>query len=221
MDYSSLLVSVAARMNRSDIDAVIPGLITHVEEEANTRLARDPVRPMIKIYSLSASTQNVELPDDFIDAVELMASDGTASWPLARLEPTSQFDFYARATAPGVEYDAQTVQQYQIVGSRLVLSQAPAEPLTLTLSCYTKLDPLTETNATNWLASEHGDVYLFGTLAHAGHFVRDYEFYRENKQLFVDALEMVTQAYPERKREIGLRVTDAPWSSRCLEYRYG
>lgn len=213
MDYSSLLVSVAARMNRSDLDAVIPGLIAHAEEEMNTRLARDPVRPMVKTYTLAAEAQSVELPNDFLDAIELSASDGTGTWPLARLEPARQFAYYADALAPGIVPDSSKVQQYRILGNVLVLASAPTTPLSLTLDCYTKLEPLTDTNATNWLASAHGDVYLFGTLAHAAFYVRDYEFYRENKQLFVDALEMVTLAYPERKRDIALRVTDAPWSA--------
>jgi hypothetical protein len=215
MDYTSLITTVGDRLNRSDINDVIPGLIAHVEQEINTRLARDPVRPMIKTYRLSATTQNVELPADFIDAVELSASDGTSEWPVVRLAPALQFEQYANATAPRIEPDATKVQHYRILGDTLVLSKSPADPLTLTLDCYTKLEPLTDTNATNWLAMAHGDIYLFGTLAHAAFYVRDYEFYRENKQLFVDGLEMLVLAYPERKRDIGLRITDAPWSARC------
>lgn len=211
MDYSEILTTVEARMNRSDLGDLIPAWITRVEEEINTRLARDPVRPMVNTYTLEATTQRVDLPDDFIDAIDLTASDGTDEWPLARIEPGRRMARYKYATAPGVEYDEDVPQHYQIIGDTIVLSMTPESALDLTLDCYTKLTPLTSTNSSNWLVAAHGDVYEFGVLAHAAKHIRDMDYYRENRDLFISALEMVTQAYPERKRDIGLRITDAPW----------
>lgn len=212
MDYDSLVTTIEARMNRTDHSDKIPDFVRHVEEEANARLARDPVRPMVKTYTLSASTQRVDLPDDFIDVIDLTLNDGTSTWPLARLEPGRQFDFYKKALPPGIEYDSDDIQHFRIMGDTIVLSATPSSAVTLTLDCYTKLEAVNEANATNWLMDNHSDVYVFGTLAHYGHFVRDYEFYRDNKALFADMLEVVVGSYPERKREIGRSDPDAPWA---------
>jgi hypothetical protein len=213
MDYSSLIETVEAAMNRSDITARIPGFIQRVEEEVNTRLASAPVRPMIKTYTLPARTERIDLPADFIDSIELTATDGATNWPLARLEPTAPFDYYAKALAPGLTYNSGQIQHYRILGDTLVLSAPPNPPFDLILDCYTKLDPINVNNSSNWLMDNHADVYQFGTLAHAAQYVRDNDFYNQNRELFLGALDMVALAYPEQKREIARRVTDAPWSA--------
>jgi len=212
MDYSTLITTVEAAMNRSDITAQIPEFIRRVEEEVNTRLAASPIRPMIKTYTLPATSARVDLPADFIDAIELTATDGTDTWQLARLEPTAPFDYYDKALVPGLTYDGDKIQQYRILGDTLVLSDTPTT-LTLTLDCYTKLEAINDNNSSNWLMDSHADVYQFGTLAHAGFFVRDYEYYTQNRDLFIGALDMVPLAYPEKKREIARRAVDAPWSA--------
>lgn len=213
MDYSSLLTAVSSYMNRSDLDAEIPDFIQRAEEEMNARLAQDPVRPMAKSYGLSTTEQRLDLPADFIDVIELTADDGETQWPLVRLEPARQFEYYEKAIAPGLTYDSTKIRHYRILGETIVLSAAPSASLDLTLDCFAKLTPVTDTNATNWLMSNHGDAYLFGTLAHAALRIRDYDFYRENKDLFANLLEVVIRSYPERPRDIARRSVDAPWSA--------
>ncbi len=214
MDYDSLLTTVASRMNRSDLTDLIPDFIVSVESSINTFLANNPVRPMVQTYPLSATTQRVDLPDGFIDVIDLYASDGTDTWPLARVSTNSNFDYYAtRALAPGISYDSTLPQQYKILGTTIVLAATPATTLTLTLDCTTKLTAVTSTNSTNWLMQSHPDVYEFGTLAHAAKHVRDMDYYNVNRDLFISALGAVPAAYPERSRPIGLRIVDGPWRS--------
>lgn len=212
MNYSELLDIVAARMNRGDLTDYIPGYIASVESEANTFLANNPVRPMIKTYTLSASAQRLDLPNDFIDSVSLSASDGTNSWIVARLGKQADFSYYGDATAPGYGRDDTVPRQYKILGTTLILSMVPASALSLTLDCTAKLEPIGEDNATNWLMDAHPDVYEFGTLAHAAKHVRDMDYYQVNRDLFISALGAVPSAYPEHASPIGLKVTDAPWS---------
>jgi len=212
MDYSTLLTAVDNYMNRSDLASEVPDFIQRAEEEMNAFLAQNPVRPMFKTYTLTASSQRVDLPDDFVDAIEMYATDSDGdTWPLARLDIVDQFTFYKKALAPGIGYNANDIQQYKIVGDTILLSAAPTS-LSLELYCTTKLTPVTDTNATNWLMDAHGDAYLFGTLAHAAHRVRDYAYRDENKALFQGIMDMIARSYPEFKRPIARRVTDAPWS---------
>lgn len=212
MAYSDLLATVASAMNRDDLTDLIPSFIEKTEAEINMFLAGNPVRPMVRSYTLSASDQRLELPDDFIDVIDLYASDGTSDWPLARIGAQSDFDYYRnRAVAPGAVSDSTAVQQYKILGDTLVLSATPSSTLTLTLDCFTKLTPIGEDNATNWLMDAHPDVYEFGTLAHAGKHVRDYDFYNRNRDLFMSTLAAVPAAYPERARPIARRMVDSPF----------
>jgi hypothetical protein len=219
MNYTSLLELVDARMNRSDLTALIPAFIVSVESEANTYLANNPVRPMIKTYTLTADSQRLDLPNDFIDAVVLSASDGTDSWPLARVGTQGDFAYYdTKALSPGYGSDETKPQQYKILGTTLVLSIVPTEILTLTLDCSAKVEPVNENNATNWLMDAHPDVYEFGTLAHAAKHVRDMEYYSTNRDLFMSALGAVPTAYPEKPAPVGLRMHDSPFGYRRAYY---
>lgn len=213
MAYSDLLTTVASAMNRSDLTDLIPGFIEKTEAEINMFLAGNPVRPMVRSFTLTATTQRLELPSDFIDVIDIYASDGTEEWPLARIGSQANFGYYDnRAVAPGETYEADKVQQYKVLGDTLVLSAAPTS-LDLTLDCFTKLTPIGEDNATNWLMDAHPDVYEFGTLAHAGKHVRDYDFYNRNRDLFMSTLAAVPSAYPERARPIARRMVDSPFVS--------
>jgi hypothetical protein len=219
MNYTSLLEIVASRMNRSDLTDLIPTFIVSVESEANTFLANNPVRPMYKTYTLSADSQRLDLPNDFIDAVNLTADDGTDTWPIARVGQQADFTYYAdRAIAAGYQKDTEKPQQYRITGTTLILSITPVTSLTLTLDCTAKLEPISDNNATNWLMDAHPDVYEFGTLAHAAKHVRDMDYYNTNRDLFMSALGAVPSAYPERASPIALRVTDAPFMGRFSLY---
>ncbi len=212
MNYSSLLEIVASRMNRSDLTSLIPTFIESVESEINTFLANNPVRPMVKSYTLSVSTQRLDLPTAFLDAVTLSANDGTDDWPLARVGTQADFAWYDdKAISPGYERDENKPQQYKILGTTLVLSITPVSTLTLTLDCTAKIEPVSENNATNWLMDAHPDVYEFGTLAHAAKHVRDMDYYNANRDLFISALGAVPSAYPERPSPVALRMTDAPF----------
>lgn len=212
MNYDSLLTVVASRMNRSDLTDLIPVFIQSVESEANTFLANNPVRPMLKTYTISADSQRTELPNDFIDVVQLYATDGTDTWQIARVGTKSDFTYYqSKSLAPGYGPDSTIPMQYKIMGDTLVLSMTPESALTLTLDCTSKLEPISTTNSTNWLMDNHPDVYEFGTLAHAAKHVRDMDYYQVNRDLFMSALGAVPSAYPEETGEIALRITDAPW----------
>jgi hypothetical protein len=173
------------------------------------------VRPMIESATVTPVTlQQIDLPADFLDMVELTASDGSTSWPLARIAPAKQFEYYNnRALPPGIAYDSSKPQQYRILGDALVLSIVPATALTLTLDYYAKLLPISGDNATNWLMDSHSDAYLFGVMAHAWLHLQALDQYQTYRDLFLGALEQVAQAYPERARDIALSDVSAPWAS--------
>jgi hypothetical protein len=124
LNYTTIITMVQARLNRTDLDSYVPDFITRVEEELNARLAAEPIRPMESIYTLSTSDASFAIPDDYIDAIKLQASDGTETWTLSRLHPedVNEKDFYkTRALPYRIEYNTTDPQQYWIIGSNLYL----------------------------------------------------------------------------------------------------
>lgn len=212
-DYTSILSDVATYMNRSDLTAEIPYFITRAENDMNTFLAQNPVRPMVTTATGSVTTASIELPADFIDIIGLELSDGTDTWNLARVSNAARFSYYeSRILPPGIGFDSEEPVQFKISASAVVLNTAPPASRTYSLVYYAKLEALTSTNSTNWLSDNHGDVYLFGTLAHAALRVRDMPYYNEVKNLFLGGLGAIPSAYPERAIDTSLRALDGPWS---------
>lgn len=53
---------------------------------------------------------------------------------------------------------------YAIIGSEIQFGPAPDSAYTLAGIYYTKLTALSASNTTNWLLTDHPDLYLYGTL---------------------------------------------------------
>lgn len=221
MSYSALLDVVSNYMNRSDLTSEIPEFIASVEADINTFLATNPVRPMASQAIGTASTTQIELPDDYLDSINLQLSDGTNSWPVAKILLGTDFTYFAdKALVPGAAYLSANPQQYKVFSNNIVLSVTPAAELSYTLDYWAKVAAVNEDNATNWLMDNHPNVYKFGTLAHAAHRIRDYDYRDQNRDLFENELGAVQLAYPERAGPIGLRMTDSPFRSNCRNAFY-
>lgn len=216
MNYSDLLSTVSNYMNRSDLTAEIPEFITSVEADSNTFLASNPVRPMAAETIGTFTTVEIELPPDYLDVLQLSLSNGSTTWVASRLALNSDFTYMAdKALAPGQHYDSTLPQQFKVFSGSIVFPAAPPYELSYTFDYWAKVAAVNDTNATNWLMDNHPNVYKFGTLAHAAHRIRDYDFRDENKELFQNELGAVLLAYPEKLGPIGLRFYDSPFTSGC------
>jgi len=199
-------------MNRSDLTSEIPEFIASVEADANTFLATNPVRPMASQALGTVSTTQIELPEDYVDTIQLKFSDGSTTWPVAKVLLGTDFTYFAdKMLPPGAAYISANPQQYKVFSNNIVLPVTPASALSYTLDYWAKLAAIGETNATNWLMDNHPNVYKFGTLAHAAHRIRDYDYRDQNRDLFENELGAVLLAYPERAGPIGLRMADSPF----------
>jgi hypothetical protein len=97
-----------------------------------------------------------------------------------------EFGFLELATDPPCELQMESPQNYarfrddgsgtprwfHFRGNRIYFRPAPDGTYTLNESHYEKIDGL-EANSTNWLMTNHPDVYLFGMLTMAADFKRD------------------------------------------------
>ena len=224
LTYDTLIAQVGEDLNRGDLETVIPGFISRLEATINARLAQKPVRPMVQVSTISSSDQSIALPDLYLDAISLTASDGTDTWALGRLhvEDLNNEAFYNNRALPyRGQYYSTRPQQYAIVGTDFYVTPEPTQSYDYTLRAYHKLSGLTATNTTNWLIDSHSEVYLFGTTAHAARYIRDDEAMRYNLDLFNESLDLALAAYPERIRVNGLRAVDAPWAVETFNINVG
>lgn len=215
MDYNSLVSTVAARLNMAETNAAISGLvpdfIARAEDEIFAGLAKSPVRPMQTVTPQTVYTDSFAVPTNFIDMIDLLASDGTDTWQLARLGLADSADYYATRALPyRAEYDSTKIRHYWIAGSSIYLPSAPDPSLDLTMRYFVKPIRLDSGNLTNWVIASHGDVYEFGTLMHAARHLRDDDLEDRMADRFATAMGLMLDAYPERQNPTELSATDLP-----------
>lgn len=144
--YAELKTAVANYLHRNDLTTVIPDFIALCE--ANIR--RDlRVRAMEQTATGTLTTSTLAIPTGFLEARRVLLN--------------------------GIEQDVCTpmhftqvsddiTAQYTIVGTNFVFQSSTA---TYSIDYYKAFDSFSNDSDTNWLLTNHPDVYLFGSLSEA------------------------------------------------------
>jgi hypothetical protein len=160
-NYATLQSAIADYLNRQDLVAQIPLFIQFVEADLNTRLrCREQI---IRAEALS-DAEFVQLPGDWLEAVNLQIVDGTS--PL-RFVTLDEADIIVKEQ----RYDR--VVAYSLMNGAIELVPPPTDDVELEMIYYGKIPALSNANTTNWLLSKAPDVYLYGALTHAAPFLVD------------------------------------------------
>lgn len=133
---------------------------------AERRFNREVFHPdRLVIATLSATTETVALPTDF--------SAARAAWldtsPKSILEQVTLGDL--RYFHP--ESEAGIPQKFAISGGNMYLGPAPAGTSSIKVEYYQTIPALGASQATNWLLTDHPDIYLYASLVEAFAFSRD------------------------------------------------
>jgi len=139
-------------------------IVTMCEAE----IARDiRVREQLTTGTLTASSRNTALPTGFLDArsVSLDVSYGRT---LDYLTPEIMRE-------SNVWDNSGNPQAYTIEGSNLVLAPAPSSSLTVDIVYYKRFTAFSDDSDTNWLLTNHYDIYLFCALKNACIYLQDFE----------------------------------------------
>ena len=103
---------------------------------------------------LSITSEATELPLDFL-GLRAVYVEGSPDRTLLALSPAGlRYQYQGRSGTPAA---------YALENNRLLV--APVGDVSLTITYYAKLIPLTDNNPTNWLLREYPDLYLHQTLA--------------------------------------------------------
>lgn len=157
--YADLQTSIANWLKRSDLTAIIPDFITLAE----ARIARDlRLRKQVVTTTLStvAGTQGVSLPSDFLQAESLSLSNTSPPGALSVVTPEILDRKFPAAYVTGQP------QVYTVVGDQLLFGPTPDAVYAVSLTYYQRWAALS-VSSTNWLLTNHPNVYLFAALAEA------------------------------------------------------
>jgi len=178
--FTDLKASIATWTKRSDMTAIIPDLITLAEARINRALRTR--KQVTRTQNTSVDSEFVTLPSDFGAARAARVTTTTPNDFLDFLTPEQMGDL--KATGPTGDLRA-----YSIVGGEFWFLPVPTVAATVELVYYAKVPALSDVATTNWLLTEHPDVYLWGALMEASIFLEDDENTQKYAALFASALD--------------------------------
>ena len=184
-NYTDLLASVAAWLNRTDLTAVIPDFVTLAEE----RIARDlRLRKQVITTTLPtvAGVQSVALPSDFLEAENLSIASATIPGSLSVV--TSEY--MDRMFPSG--YNTGRPAVYAMIADTIIFGPTPDAVYSISMAYYQRFATLSS-SATNWLMTNHPSIYLNACLTEASAYLMDVDkaqAYDGRYRAAVDALQM-------------------------------
>lgn len=164
--YTDLQTSIANWLNRTDMAAVIPDLITLAE----ARIARDlRLRSQVNSATITtiAGAQGASLPTGWLEFenVTVVSSPDIQLNYVNIQHLDTKYPKNSRSGTPVV---------YSIEGQQILFGPVPDSAYSVSVLYYKRLDPLS-TTPTNWLLTNHPGVYLWAALAESAPFLKDDE----------------------------------------------
>lgn len=160
-NYTTLQSTIADYLNRADLTAQIPTFIQLAEADFNTRLR---TREMIVRAEAQSSNEFVQLPADWLEAINLHIVDGAQPLRFVTLDEADYINKQQIFT---------NVAAYSLMNGAIELIPAPGADIDIEMIYYGKITPLSAQVSTNWLLTKAPDVYLYGSLLHAQPFLMD------------------------------------------------
>lgn len=164
--YTELKSAVSDWLNRTDLTAVIPSFIALAESQFNQD---ERLRNQKSIVRATATfDQEYEaLPGDYLEMLNLTNQTTV---------PFQKVDFLSLNQWDNFKKDFTTLQVpkfYTIVGNQLQLLPVPGSDIVAEMIYYAKITALSDASPTNWLLTNHPEVYLYGTLIQASPYLKD------------------------------------------------
>lgn len=184
-NYTELQSSVANWLNRSDLTTEITGdFIVLTEKDFNSKLR---IRKMVESdSSFSINAETVALPSGFLQVRDLFILSGGTKYALRYMTPP-QMDEIRGSSSTGMP------SVYTILGDKFRFASKPDSTYTATINFYKTFDPLSDSNTSNYILTNHPQIYLYGSLYHAAQFLGGVEPQKVQawQQNYVTALERV------------------------------
>lgn len=161
--YSDLKDKVALWLDRDDLVSVIPDFTALLEARLNREL-RSVMQDTREDWTIT--TESYPLPPAF-RKLRRIHIEGSPDRPLVEMS--------GQSIASAFSGDSGIPQAYYIEGRTIFFAPPPADSTVFTATYSTRVEPLSDTVASNWVLDEHPDIYLCGTLLEAAIYIRDEE----------------------------------------------
>jgi hypothetical protein len=159
--WTDLKAEIAALAIRDDLTDRIPGFIAYAERIFN-RSVFSPERE--ETVTLSFTGQSASLPADFW-GVRTVYLDASQDAVLEQVTPSKLRQLYPDASAG-------TPAKFAIEGETMLLGPVPSTA-SVVLTYWQTIPALGSTQATNWLLTDHPDLYVNAALAELYEYTRD------------------------------------------------
>lgn len=161
-NYTDLQASIANWLNRADLTAMIPDLVTLAEATLN-RVMRNT--RMVASATVTPTAATVAVPTDMLEPVYMYIT--SSAIPLEQVSPEQLISLRrSRLRTAG------TPAFFSVIGRNFHFGPAASGSTPMTLEYYQSLPPLAS-SATNWLLTYNPDLYLYTCLMHAAPFLRE------------------------------------------------
>lgn len=162
--YAELQSNITDFLNRDDLASVTPTFISLAEADMQRQVRhwRQEKRSTAEL-----DTQYSAIPADFLEAIRFYITSGESR----PLELISQFQLldrkYQRANTSGEP------AYYAITAGEIEIFPAPAGTYTAELYYNARIEPLSNSNTSNWMLQYFPDAYLYGSLIHSAPYLKD------------------------------------------------
>lgn len=161
-DYAGLQIEIGDWLNRQDLAAKIPTFIRLLESQVNRKLR---THQMMQRATADITDLYTALPDDFRALYTVILQTNPIT-PLEYATPGELSDVRSR-------YSPQKPFLYSVVGSAIEVAPAPDTSYPMEITYWQQIPYLSDIAPTNWLLTEHPDVYLFGALMQAAPYLNN------------------------------------------------
>lgn len=177
--YSELKTSIANWLIRDDLTSVIPDFIT-LAEAAHRRDVRH--WDMENRATTTLSQRYLERPSGWLETIRVTLQDnGTKALNLISRQDMAEMREGASDATGTPRFFCHVENSYEFYPT-------PDGSYTIQLHYYEQPTPLSDSSPSNWLLTDHPDVYLYGALLHAGPYLVEDERVGVWAQLYSAAL---------------------------------
>lgn len=160
--YAELQDAILAWINKQDVEQSLGSIIAMTEADLNRKVRH---WKMEKRATVSLDDQYSRVPSDWIETIRFyLTGNGTSELILA-----SRSDLLNRREL--ANDTGGTPRYYTMSDGAFEVYPTSNGNFTAELLYYGKTDALSNSVTTNWLLTDHPDVYLYGSLVHASAFM--------------------------------------------------
>ena len=184
-NFTELKASIADFLNRDDLTAVIPDFITMAEASINREIRH---YEMENRATAELSGQYLDRPSDWMETIRFhVTGSGTTNLKLLSAAAMADKRQGAEDTTGHPKYYCHVERAFEVYPT----ADATYE---VELYYYQKVPALSASNTTNWLLTDHPDVYLYGSLLHSAPYLAEDERAGVWAQLYSAAIKRVNES---------------------------